>query len=374
MRTFLEFFAGGGMARAGLGSGWRCLFANDIDRTKAGSYLANYPGAPFEIADIASLSVDDLPREPADLAWASFPCQDLSLAGARGGLGAGRSGTFWPLWRLLQSLKQEGRGPRLVVLENVPGLLTSGGGADFRALVEAIAAEGFEFTAAVIDAVHFTPQSRPRLFVVCMPRGSGLPEASGPDPIWAPTALVRAIDALPSSLRSRFRWPAMPAPPIRNVTLKDVIEPEPTGVAWMPPEGTADILSMMSPVHMAKVKAALAADGMQVGTVFRRTRPAPDGGRRQCAEVRFDGVAGCLRTPAGGSSRQTLLVVDGDLVRTRLLSAREAARLMGLPDDYVLPDRLNPALHLLGDGVCVPAVRFLAEHLLEPLTTQVAAA
>lgn len=362
------------MARAGLGPGWRSLFANDIDRAKADSYLANYPGGPFKIADIAALSANDLPREAADLAWASFPCQDLSLAGARGGLGAGRSGTFWPFWRLLQALKRDGRGPRLIVLENVPGLLTSGGGADFRALVEAIAAEGFEFTAAIVDAAHFTPQSRPRLFVICLPRGSGLQEASGPDPIWAPTALVRAIEALPANLRARFRWPALPAPPIRNATLKDVIEPEPTGVAWTPPDGTADILSMMSPVHMTKVKAALAAEGVQVGTVFRRTRPGPDGVRRQCAEVRFDGVAGCLRTPAGGSSRQTLLVVDGDLVRTRLLSAREAARLMGLPDDYVLPERLNPGLHLLGDGVCVPAVRFLAEHLLEPLTAKADAA
>ena len=43
---------------------------------------------------------------------------------------------------------------------------------------------------------------------------------------------------------------------------------------------------------------------------------------------------------------------------------------MGLADDYVLPSSLNAALHLLGDGVAAPAVRFLAEHVLEPLTTQ----
>lgn len=91
----------------------------------------------------------------------------------------------------------------------------------------------------------------------------------------------------------------------------------------------------------------------------------------QRAEIRFDDVAGCLRTPSGGSSRQTIMVVDGKRVRSRLLSPREAARLMGLPDTYQLPKNYNEAYHLAGDGVAVPVVRFLAEHLLEPLLAAV---
>ena len=83
--------------------------------------------------------------------------------------------------------------------------------------------------------------------------------------------------------------------------------------------------------------------------------------------MRLDGLSGCLRTPAGGSSRQLILVVEGDRVRTRLISARETARLMGLPDSYLLPANYNEAYHLTGDGVVVPAVRHLAAHLLEPL-------
>ena len=77
--------------------------------------------------------------------------------------------------------------------------------------------------------------------------------------------------------------------------------------------------------------------------------------------------AGCLRTPGGGSSRQFIILVEGRNVRTRLLSGREAARLMGLPDDYVLPRRYSESCHLLGDGVSVPVVRFLAQNLLSPL-------
>ena len=78
-------------------------------------------------------------------------------------------------------------------------------------------------------------------------------------------------------------------------------------------------------------------------------------------------MAGCLRTPAGGSSRQLILVVEPGRVRSRLLSSREAARLMGLPEDYPLPQRYNAAYHLAGDGVAVPVVRHLARFVLEPL-------
>jgi DNA (cytosine-5)-methyltransferase 1 len=104
-----------------------------------------------------------------------------------------------------------------------------------------------------------------------------------------------------------------------------------------------------------------------VGGIYRRTRTDDDGVKAQRAEIRFDDVAGCLRTPAGGSSRQSIMIVQGGMVRSRLLSPREAARLMGLPEDYVLPENYNEAYHLAGDGVAVPVVRFLATHILEPI-------
>jgi DNA (cytosine-5)-methyltransferase 1 len=92
-----------------------------------------------------------------------------------------------------------------------------------------------------------------------------------------------------------------------------------------------------------------------------------DGAKVQRAEVRFDGLAGCLRTPRGGSSRQVIAVVEGGTVRTRLLSPREAARLMGLPESYRLPGAATSALQIAGDGVAVPVVRWLAQAILEPL-------
>jgi len=160
--TFYEFFAGGGMARVGLGAKWRCLFANDFDAQKCAAYRANFGGEELIEADIATLTAHDLPAARADLAWASFPCQDLSLAGERGGLKAKRSGAFFVFWRLMRELGQMARAPRVVVIENVTGLLTSNGGRDFAVVAEAIAAAGYAVSAMVADAPLFTPQSRPR--------------------------------------------------------------------------------------------------------------------------------------------------------------------------------------------------------------------
>src|SRR6201999_4484301 len=88
--------------------------------------------------DSGRRGVAALPGRP-DLAWASSPCQDFSLAGARAGIAGGRSSAFWGFWRQMERLDAEGRAPRVIVLENVAGLLSSGGGDDFAAVCQAFA-------------------------------------------------------------------------------------------------------------------------------------------------------------------------------------------------------------------------------------------
>jgi DNA (cytosine-5)-methyltransferase 1 len=373
--TFLEFFCGGGMARAGLGPRWRCLFANDFDPMKARVYADNWGGDGLLCEDVAKITPAHLPGR-GDLAWASFPCQDLSLAGDLAGLGrAGatartRSGTFWPFWSLITEMRREGRGPRLVVLENVPGALTSNQGRDFAAICNALASEGYEFGAVVVDAIRFVPQSRPRVFIIAIDAGLAKPAsviAEAPSPAWHPDALLEAVAGLSEADLERWIWWRMPTPTIRNVAFADLVEDDPVGVSWHSSAQTTRLLGMMTPLNLAKVETAKRARKRVVGTIYRRTRRDADGIRRQRAEARFDDVAGCLRTPRGGSSRQTIIVVEGGAVRSRLLSPREAARLMGLPDDYRLPERYNDAYHVAGDGVCVCAVRHIAEHVLEPI-------
>lgn len=371
-KAYYEFFAGGGMARAGLGDTWTCLFANDFDHKKAKSYAKNWGEHHLQVGDVRAVRTDDLPSG-ADLAWASFPCQDLSLAGGGAGLKGDRSGTFWPFWQLMADLGQEGRQPNVITLENVCGTLTSHGGKDFTAICEAFKTAGYRFGAVVMDAALFIPHSRPRLFVVGVHQSIGIPNdlaRDTPSDVWHTKSVRIAQKQLSDELKADWIWWDIPEPPPRQLRFADLIEDDPISVKWHSESETHRLLSMMTKVNLDKVEVAKKLGFRMVGTIYKRTRRDLDGNKIQRAEVRFDDIAGCLRTPAGGSSRQLILVVDGEEVKSRLISTRETARLMGLPDDYVLPEKYNEAYHLTGDGVVVPVVRHLAKHILEPLVAK----
>jgi DNA (cytosine-5)-methyltransferase 1 len=300
------------------------------------------------------------------------------LAGAGAGLEGKRSGTFWPFWKLVEKLGEEGRAPCLIVLENVCGALSSHNGKDFAAISEALSNGDYRFGAVVINAVHFLPQSRPRLFIIGIHKSCPVPPAlvaDGPEREWHSSALVEAYGKLSKQLQIFWVWWRLPTPPIRTSIFADLVEDEPHGVAWHAHAETQKLLALMNSHNLAKVEAAKQAGDRRVGTIYKRTRAdGPNGERMQRAEIRFDDIAGCLRTPTGGSSRQTLMIIEGERIRSRLLSPREAARLMGLPEAYALPKNYNDAYHLVGDGVVVPVVRFLAEHILEPLLASALAA
>ena len=370
--TYLEFFAGGGLARIGLGAEWRCLFANDVDAGKCAAYRANFAADEIVEGDIAGLRLRDLPKERADLAWASFPCQDLSLAGGRNGLAGERSGLFFEFMRHMDSLKRDGRAPRTLAIENVVGLLTSKGGADFARVAEAIAGLGYGVSALVLNASSFTPQSRPRLFVFGFSTDAAPPFGMSPsesDPA-CPPALRRVVEALPHAVARAWRWLA-PRPSGRaNLRLADILEPAPD---WSRELGDKALASM-SARQRAAIDEIARAGSRAIGAAFFRIR-IERGVKVQRLEARFDGLAGCLRTPAGGSSRQLLLLVEKNVVLARRLSPREAARLMGVPDDYILPGGTTAALKLMGDGVAPPVVRWIAGEIIEPaLRAQAAAA
>jgi len=369
-QTYYDFFAGGGMAGFGLGSAWQCLFANDIDAKKAASYRANHHGGKeLLLKDVATVTPDEIPGT-ADLVWASFPCQDLSLAGKGAGLAGKRSGMFKPFWQLVCDLDAEGRGPKMVAVENVYGAITSNGGRDFATLAASFSGLGYRFGAVVVDAVHFLPQSRPRFFIIAIRGNLRIPDGctqNAPSSVWHPAALIEGHSLLSATAKTRWVWWNLPVPKARETSLSSLIESDPKGVKWHTKAETKYLLDMMTDLNRKKVEAAKQLGTKVVGTIYRRTRPDAAGVKRQRAEARFDEIAGCLRTPAGGSSRQTIMIIEGDKVRSRLLSPCEAAALMGLPDTYELPIRYNEAYKLAGDGVAVPVVRHLATSIFEPV-------
>lgn len=379
MASFYEFFAGGGMARAGLGSEWTCLFANDFDQKKGTTYQRNWGKNELVIGDVRNVKPENIPGR-ANLIWGSFPCQDLSLAGAGAGLKGDRSGTFWPFWDVVKGLIAEDRAPEIIALENVVGTLHSHDGKDFTAICSALDRAGYRFGAMVIDAAMFVPQSRPRLFIIGIHGNLHPPEGvhrHGPSPLWHTRTLCSAYEKLPAKMQQNWVWWDLPSPPPRTATFADFVEENPTGVDWHTATETKLLLSMMSDINLDKVDEARKLSKMTglrfVGAIYKRTRRDENGFKVQRAEVRFDDVAGCLRTPAGGSSRQLIMVIDDGKVRSRLISSRETARLMGLPDDYALPENYNEAYHLTGDGVAVPVVRHIAQNIFGPLLAMQAA-
>lgn len=357
--TACEFFAGGGLAGLGL-TGFGTVLANDIDPAKARAFRANHPGVPLIEGDVWALTPDAVAGAP-DLCWASSPCQDVSLAGARGGLQARRSGAFWGFWALMQGLDAQGRAPRIVVIENVAGLLTSGQGRDFAAVCAALAEAGYRVGALEMDAALWLPQSRPRLFVVAM-RGATGPSTAAPSAPFHTPRLIEAHARLPEAVKAAWSWWSLAAPPRRNQDLAAVLEPD---APLFDPAQTEALLTLLSPLHRARLDAVLASGERRVGAAFRRVR-TEKGAKVQRLEVRFDGLAGCLRTPSGGSSRQYVLICDRGTAGLRRLTGREAARLMGLADDYRLPASESAALKLMGDAVAVPVVEALSRGLFLP--------
>ena len=362
-KTFWEFFAGGGMARLGLGPTWRCQFANDFDAQKASAYRDNFSADHFLEEDVNALCAGDLPSSTPDLVWSSFPCQDLSLAGARAGLNGARSGAFHAFWRLMKNQMSQDRAPRLLVLENVAGLITANGGRDFTIITDAMAAAGYTISALMIDAQSFTPQSRRRIFLF----GFWSP------PTWlfgetpqvspeTPATLIEAVSTLPTETLARWRWLTPRPHHKRNLNLGDILE---SHAPWLAPKEAGKLFNSMAPKQKKRLEDYKNSGAHHIGAGFRRIR-SENGKRTQRFEARFDGLAGCLRTPAGGSSRQYVIEINNGDARARLLTPREAARLMGLPEEYRLPQSKTAALKLSGDGVCVPAVQWIEEAVLTP--------
>ena len=358
---FIDFFAGAGLVRLGLEPEWTCVWANDIDPRKQDVYERWFGHGEFALGDIADVRIDALPTG-VDMAWASFPCQDLSLAGRRQGMSAERSGTFWEFRRLMDNLARRGERPPIVVIENVVGLLY---GEDFSAVCEALVDLGMQFGPLVMDARRFLPQSRPRVFIVaidaqvdCSPFAHEENRDAYP---WFTKAVKKAYDQMAPPVRDYWRWWTLPEPLMEVRPVEDLMEASPTGVEWHEPDETERLLDMMTELNLQKTRLAMDT-GPSVGFVYKRVRSGV-----QRAEVRFDGVAGCLRTPEGGSSRQIVLALDDGQARSRLLSPREAARLMGVPDHCWLPPKYNDAYRAMGDGVAVPVARWLSERLLVPL-------
>lgn len=346
---FLDFFAGSGLVTEALRNEFRAVWANDNSRKKAEVYRINHGSNHFDGRSIEEVGGDDVPD--AAVSWASFPCQDLSLAGNLDGIHGERSGMIWHWLRVMREMGD--RRPPIVAIENVAGLVSAKQGEYYRKLHRALGALGYKAGAVLLDAVAWIPQSRPRVFVVGVPKDMPAEAFADSGPNWLHPESVRAA----RRGLTDWVWWKLPKPTPRQVNLEDIIEWD---AEHHDEARSKRHLALIADKHQTQLLKEL-ANGFRVAPGYRRTR------ERQVLELRFDGIAGCLRTPEGGSSRQYLVLKKEGRLVTRLITIREAARLMGAPDSYRLPAGYNDAYAALGDAVAVPPVRYLGEHLLAPL-------
>ncbi len=322
MMRAAEFFAGMGLMRAGLESvGIQTVFANDISETKAALYQDNWGGDALHVGDIRGLHGDDIPD--IELATASFPCVDLSLAGHRKGLRGEQSGLVMDFLRILGEMGT--RAPHTIMIENVPGFLSANGGKDWQTVVSGLHGLGYVTDHAIVNADSFVAQSRARVFLL----GS----------------------------RSRV---ALPHPPVRrnDLRLADIVDED---GEWWPSLRLDAFLSSLSPLQESRVTAYQTRQNTGFFGAFRRTRNGSP-----VWEVRADEKSGTLRTTRGGSARQALLRAGHGFLAVRWMSLMEYARLQGAENLRYGAVTPVQAMFALGDAVCVPVVRWLAQHCLVP--------
>ncbi|MDH4226434.1 MAG: DNA (cytosine-5-)-methyltransferase [Deltaproteobacteria bacterium] len=346
----LDFFAGSGLVAEGLKDFFQTVWANDICKKKAKVFCANHDEKIFNLGPIEKINGNNLPR--ASLSWGSFPCQDLSLAGNMGGLSSSRSGLVWQWLRVMDELPQK---TPLVVAENVVGLVSMSNGEHYKLLHNALVERGYKVGAVMLDAAHWVPQSRKRIFIVAIDASIPTEFFELNNPGWCHTPpLIRAAKKL-----KKWVWWNIPEPPTRKNELSELIEYD---APCDEPQKQKYLLSLLPEKHREKIMIN-SKNYKNVFPGYKRIRYG-----KQVLELRFDGVAGCLRTPEGGSSRQLLVIKENETIKTRLLTLKEVTALMGAPKHYKLPGSYNDGYKAMGDAVAVPVSRYLAKNLLFPLT------
>ena len=226
---------------------------------------------------------------------------------------------------------------------------------------------GYSVDIFMVDAAWFVPQSRRRLFIIAQIEG---PQCEG-----NPTAKTKIgesqfrtkkiMDFINSHGQIRWCFRELPKVDAAPVNLEQLLEDLPEEASeWWDSARTQYLLNQVIPRQREMLDSIIAGPDWTYRTAFRRTRK-----EGSVAEIRSDGIAGCLRTPRGGSARQILVKAGKGKLFARLLTPRECARLMGA-DDYCVKVSASQAFMGFGDAVCVPVIEWIALHRLNPLVTE----
>lgn len=303
--TFIDLFAGIGGFRIALESfGAKCVYSSEWDRFAQETYKKNFGDTPT--GDITKIDERTIPDH--DILCAGFPCQAFSISGKQKGFEDTRGTLFFDVARIAKEKK-----PKVVFMENVKNFATHDGGRTLEVVRETMTSIGYSFYYKVLNAVDYgVPQKRERIYMVCF--RNDIPSCNFEFP-------------QPFKLRKH---------------VADILEENSTIPKQMYVERPDTIWN-------GKTDETYGSSSIRLGIVNK-------GGQGERI-YSTKGIAITLSAYGGGAFAKT----GGYLVngRTRRLTPRECARLMGYPDSFALAENNNQAYKQLGNSVVVDVLQYL---------------
>ncbi|GAA1406401.1 DNA (cytosine-5-)-methyltransferase [Glutamicibacter uratoxydans] len=350
-----EFFAGIGLAGIGLeSSGFDVVWSNDMSESKFEMFTQNSTSdRNYLVSDVGLLADSQLPKD-ISMAWASFPCTDLSSAGLRKGIHQGESSAFWAFLKVVERMGD--KKPNIIAIENVPGLALNRGGNDLKEAIRGLNGLGYSVDILEVDARRFVPQSRVRIFLI----GSLTTHDLSEEPHELRPAYLEKFFGSDDLVTHRAKLPNPPA--VQDVGLTELIQSlDQQDLEWWNDARVEKFEGSLSSINHDRLASLRQSNEITYRTAYRRMRNSV-----ARWEIAAKDIAGCLRTARGGSSRQAVLEISSDNLRVRWMTPREYAALMGVAsfDFGDLPR--TKVLNGFGDAVCVPVVSWLADVYLSP--------
>lgn len=359
-----SLFSGIGGFEAGLErAGMQIAFQVELDPACQRVLEHHWPDVPrFE--DVTHVGRSNLPD--VDVLCGGFPCQDLSVAGRRTGLSGERSGLWWQFHRVLDGLR-----PEWIVIENVPGLLSSNAGRDMATLLSSLGQLGYWWAYRVLDAQYDgVPQRRRRVFIV---GHSGEwtapatvlfePESRGGD---TPPRRTAGQGVAPSTASGTVssKWAKGSGGPAGDEAYNLIPEVAPTlGAESYSPSKSSS--GQMVDWMIAHTLSSEGSDASEDGTGRGTPLVAQSFSENQRAEVLTSDVVRNITNGGGNPGQGYPAVMDG--VAVRRLTPLECLRLQGFPDNWLdLPNLSDSAKYrMVGNAVCVPVAQWIGERIME---------
>jgi DNA (cytosine-5)-methyltransferase 1 len=359
--TAVSLFAGvGGFDLALERSGVKVVASVEIDQKASAVLAKQFPNSKLynDVKEVTGEQLIEAGFDPRNgIITGGFPCQDLSMAGRRAGLGGARSGLFWEICRLLEQTKSQ-----YFILENVPGLLSSNQGKDMATVLEALVERGYRIAFRVLDAQYFgVPQRRRRVFIV----GSFGNTGGSPEQILAiADGRARYIEASKSKGQKVAR----------KIT-KGVGNSE-----WWNGKDVADTLTVSSNEQRMPDKNKMQMivfsphreDGARVNENVVNTLLSSmgTGGNNMpmVAEIKAydeynDSISDTHHTLRSGTKQSTGVLGS----QVRRLTPLECERLQGFPDGWTADQVDTHRYKQMGNAVAVPVVEWIIQGIVDSI-------